>query len=367
MHSLSTLTTLSLVLLTVLNPSSAAPATPAACVIAKDTDVSKCLSSTNIVIQGPFTVPPETKLDLSGLKDGTSVTVKDTITWAKSSKFTKSDFLFTLGGNKITFDGTGATFHGNGQLYWDTKGANGVDNKPKFFKVLTTGGSLIKGIKIKNSPVHIFSIGGSDTTLDHITVDNTDGNKLSGGKTLGHNTDAFDVSATGITIQYSTVQNQDDCLAINDGGNIKFLHNTCSGGHGISIGSIASGKKVDGVTVTSCTISDSDNGVRIKTISGATGGYVKNVNYTDITLSNINKYGIVIEQDYLNGGPTGTPTGGIPISGVTLNGVRGTVSSSAKYSTYILCAACSGFSFSNINITPKNSNCTGVPKTLTGC
>lgn len=35
---------------------------------------------------------------------------------------------------------------------------------------------------------------------------------------------------------------QDDCLAINSGNNIKFLNNYCSGGHGISIGSIASGK-----------------------------------------------------------------------------------------------------------------------------
>ncbi|KAI9322955.1 putative extracellular polygalacturonase [Zopfochytrium polystomum] len=367
MHSLSSLTALGLVVLALLNSTSAAPATPAACVISKASDVSNCLSSTNIVIQGPFTVPAETKLDLSGLKDGTSVTVKDTITWAKSSTFTKADFLFTLGGSKITFDGTGATFHGNGQLYWDTKGTNGVDNKPKFFKVLTTGSSLIKGITIKNSPVHVFSIGGSDTTLDHITVDNTDGDQLSGGKPLGHNTDGFDVSATGITIQYSTVQNQDDCLAINDGSNIQFLHNTCSGGHGISIGSIASGKTVDGVTVTSCSVSNSENGVRIKTISGATGGYVKNVNYTDVTLSNISKYGIVIEQDYLNGGPTGTPTGGIPISAVTLSGIRGTVSSSATYSTYILCAACSGFSFSDINITPKHSNCTGVSSTLAGC
>ena len=34
---------------------------------------------------------------------------------------------------------------------------------------------------------------------------------------------------------YSTVLNQDDCLAINKGSNIVFQGNTCSGGHGISI------------------------------------------------------------------------------------------------------------------------------------
>ncbi|KAI9335347.1 polygalacturonase [Zopfochytrium polystomum] len=355
MHALSTLVPLGTLLLALLAPATtttaaplAAPASSTQCTITSASQVANCVAtSTNILIKGPFTVPADTKIDMSGLKAGTTVTVTGTVTWAKGTKYTKSDFLFTLGGSGITFDGTGATFHGNGQLYWDT-------NEPKFFKVLTTGKSTIKGITMKNSPIHCFSIGGSDTTFDHVTK-------------LGHNTDAFDVSATGITIQNSNVHNQDDCLAINSGSTIKFLSNNCAGGHGISIGSIDSGKTVDGVTVSGCTISNSENGVRIKTISGATGGSVKNVAYTDITLSNISKYGIVIEQDYLNGGPTGTPTAGIPISGVTLTNVHGTMASGATHSTYILCAACSGFSFSQINITPKNPSCTGVSTSLAGC
>lgn len=54
---------------------------------------------------------------------------------------------------------------------------------------------------------------------------------------------------------------------------------------------------VDTVLIESSTISDSDNGCRIKTVYDATGT-VKSVTYKDITLSNIAKYGIVIEQDY---------------------------------------------------------------------
>ena len=50
-------------------------------------------------------------------------------------------------------------------------------------------------------------------------------------------------------------------------------------------------------------------GVRIKTVYGATGS-VSGVTYKDITLSGITKYGVVIEQDYENGSPTGTPTNG---------------------------------------------------------
>ncbi|KAI9332866.1 glycosyl hydrolases family 28-domain-containing protein [Zopfochytrium polystomum] len=331
------------------------------CVINSVASAAACLSSTNILIQGPFTVPGDTTLDLSKLAAGTTVTVSGTVTWAKSSTFTKDNFLFMLGGSGITFDGTGGTFDGNGQLYWDGQGANGGVPKPKMFRVTTTGGSTIKGITIKNTPIHCFSVGGSDTTFSGITVDNSAGD--AGG---GHNTDAFDVSATGITIQNCMVHNQDDCLAVNSGGGITFTGNTCIGGHGISIGSIASGKTVDGVTVSDCTIADSDNGVRIKTIFQATGGFVKNVKYSNIKLSNIAKNGIVIEQDYENGSPTGTPTGGIPISGVTLTNIAGTMSGGKE--VYILCAACTGFSFSGISITGGAAgSCTGVSPVPQGC
>lgn len=69
-------------------------------------------------------------------------------------------------------------------------------------------------------------------------------------------------------------------------------------------------------------------GVRIKTVSEATGS-VKNVTYTGITLSGINDYGIVIEQDYENGDPTGTPTDGVPITELTLSDITGSVGDDA--------------------------------------
>lgn len=69
----------------------------------------------------------------------------------------------------------------------------------------------------------------------------------------------------------------------------------------------------------------------------------------DITLSGIAKYGIVIEQDYLNGGPTGTPTDGVPITDLTLEKITGTVTSDAQ-PYYILCAACSNWSVTGVDV-----------------
>ena len=93
-----------------------------------------------------------------------------------------------------------------------------------------------------------------------------------------------------------------------------------------------------------------------------------NVTYKEITLSNIAKYGIVIEQDYENGSPTGTPTTGVPITALTLNGVKGTVASKGV-ETYILCGkgSCSNRKWSGVAITggTKSSKCTNIPSPAT--
>jgi polygalacturonase len=79
---------------------------------------------------------------------------------------------------------------------------------------------------------------------------------------------------------------------------------------------------------------------------------VSNIIYQNITVSGITDYGIDIQQDYLNGGPTGEPTNGVTISGVTFTDVTGTTTDDAK-DYYILCGSdsCSDFSFSGVSIT----------------
>lgn len=53
-----------------------------------------------------------------------------------------------------------------------------------------------------------------------------------------------------------------------------------------------------------------------------------------------------------NGGPTGSPTNGVKISGITMTNITGTATSTAK-DYYILCGSgsCSDFVFHDINIT----------------
>lgn len=194
-----------------------------------------------------------------------------------------------------------------------------------------------------------------------VTLDNSDGDSQG-----GHNTDAFDVgSSTGVYISGAIVKNQDDCLAINSGTNITFTGGQCSGGHGLSIGSVGGrdDNTVKTVRILNSSISNSQNGVRIKTVYGATGS-VSDVKYEGITLSGITKYGVVIEQDYENGSPTGTPTAGVPITNLSLNGVTGSVTSSAT-NVYILCAkgACSNWTWTNVSVKggKTSSKCSNIP------
>jgi len=164
-----------------------------------------------------------------------------------------------------------------------SEGSNGGVTKPKFFYAHDlTGTSTISGLNILDYPVQCFSINGADgLTISDVTIDN------SAAGDLGHNTDAFDVgSSTNIVISGAIVKNQDDCLAINSGTGITFTGGSCSGGHGLSIGSVGgrTDNDVSDVTISSSTVSDSANGIRIKTVSGATGT-VKGVTFKDITLS----------------------------------------------------------------------------------
>ncbi|KIN05638.1 glycoside hydrolase family 28 protein [Oidiodendron maius Zn] len=314
------------------------------------------------IVLDNIAVPSGTTLDLTDLTSGTSVIFEGETTWGYEEW---SGPLLSISGENIAISGkSGHTLNGGGARWWDGKGTNGGKTKPKFFYAHDlTGRSSITGLNILNTPVQAISIdGASGLTITDMKIDDSAGDKDS----LGHNTDAFDIgSSTGVTITGANVKNQDDCLAINSGSSITFTGGTCSGGHGLSIGSVGGrdDNDVSDINISSSTVTNSQNGVRIKTVYGATGS-VKGVTYKNITLSSISNYGIVIEQDYENGSPTGTPTNGVPITGLTLDGITGTVDSDAT-NIYILCGSgsCSDWTWTGVSVTggKTSTKCKNIP------
>lgn len=231
------------------------------------------------------------------------------------------------------------------------------------------GPSVVEDLHIINWPVHGFYINYcTDLIIRNLLMNNTAGNapnSLSNGLPAAHNTDGFDVSScTNVQILDSVILNQDDCAAVTSGYNVTVSGLYCSGGHGLSIGSVGgkSNNNVTDVVFKDSVVTNSENGARIKTNSGTTG-YVHNIMYDNIQLLNISTYGIDIQQDYLNGGPTGTPTNGVIIDGVTMRDVRGTVQPGAD-NVYILCGdgSCSNIVFEGVAIRGGEDSCNYEPQ-----
>ncbi|CAN9111917.1 unnamed protein product [Alternaria alternata] len=329
-------------------------------------EASKSQSSCATMVLSDVAVPSGTTLDLSSLADGTTVIFEGTTTWGYSEW---KGPLLDIQGKKITVKGAeGSVLNGDGARWWDGKGGNGGKTKPKFFSAHKLTDSTITGITIKNPPVQVVSINGCDgLTITDMTIDASDGDK----DEQGHNTDGFDIgSSNNVIIDGAKVYNQDDCVAVNSGTEITFKNGLCSGGHGLSIGSVGGREDntVDTVTFSNSEVTKSVNGVRVKAKVGTTGK-INKVTYEDITLSEISKYGVLIEQNYDGGDLHGDADTGVPITALTLDNVTGGVSSSG-YDVVVTCGkgSCTGWTWTGVDVTGGKTydKCSNVPS-VTKC
>lgn len=329
------------------------------CTFTAAAQASESASSCSSIVLSNIQVPAGDTLDLSDVKDGTKISFEGTTSFGYKEW---DGPLIRFGGSKITVSAADdAVIDGEGSRWWDGEGTNGGKTKPKFMYAHKLDDSTISGLHIKNTPVQAVSVQANNLHLEDITIDNSDGDDNG-----GHNTDAFDISESdGVYITGAVVKNQDDCIAINSGKNIEFSGGSCSGGHGLSIGSIGgrNDNTVQNVTIHDSTISDSANGVRIKTKVDESGS-VSDVTYSNIKLSGVSDYGIVVEQDYKNGGSSGTPSNDIKVTGVTVDGVTGSVDDDAV-PVYILCGdgSCSDWTWKNVDVSggKKSDKCENVP------
>ncbi|EPS38819.1 hypothetical protein H072_7402 [Dactylellina haptotyla CBS 200.50] len=319
-------------------------------------------TSCSTIILSALSVPSGVTLNLEKLNEGTTVifrgkTVFGFAEWEGS--------LVSVSGNKITVKGDpSSVLDGQGALYWDGLGGSGGKIKPKFFKANNLNDSVIDGITILNAPKNSFSL----NRVYNLVVKNIYINDKAGTTSgLGHNTDGFNINnADGVFITNVTVYNQDDCMNVNTGQNILMTKSFCSGGHGLSIGSVANGAVVRNVTYDTITMEKSQQAVRIKTNSGAVAS-VSDITYRNIkinggTTTGIVDYGIIVDQSY--GGTKNSPTNGVTINGFTLENVTGTVPSDA-INIQIQCGvgSCSNFKWTNVKVTggKTSTNCMNVP------
>ncbi|GAB1522887.1 hypothetical protein RhiTH_006012 [Rhizoctonia solani] len=257
-------------------------------------DVSSAVECTTININS-FTVPAGETFSISA-PTGATINVLGDVTFGYA---VWSGPFFELSGTDITFNGNGYTFNGQGEQYWDGLGSSGSTKPHPMMKIKSSG--TFTNLIVKNSPQQCFSFGNDAAlTVSKVTVDN--------------------FSVSDLTIEDSTVINQDDCLAINKGSNIIFQRNSCSNGHGISIGSITSDVTVSNVQILDNTVTSNAQGFRIKTDASATGSTVSGIYYSGNTATGCTSYGVIVDQSYPS--TLGTPGTGVIISNVTFAGTN---------------------------------------------
>ncbi|KAK7258800.1 hypothetical protein RIF29_24387 [Crotalaria pallida] len=218
--------------------------------------------------------------------------------------------------NGLVFNG-GGQIDGQGSIWWKICKAL-LFNNCQYLKLIGTR-------HLNSARAHI-----SITNSEHVTVSglsiSAPGNSP--------NTDGFDISDSSyLTIHQTNIGTGDDCIAMNRGtSNINIINVNCGPGHGISIGSLGkngANEKVENVYVGYSSFNGTTNGVRIKTWQNGFG-YVRNVTFEHITVINTQNP-IIINQNYLDipnvqdkNQSEAAQGGGLEITGVTYNDVRGT-------------------------------------------
>ncbi|KAL0337965.1 UNVERIFIED_CONTAM: Polygalacturonase [Sesamum calycinum] len=191
----------------------------------------------------------------------------------------------------------GGTIDGNGNVWWQNS-CKINKNKPckdaptavTFYKCTEL---VVKNLKIQNAQqIHVSFERCKRVEASKLVVKAPESSP---------NTDGIHITATqDIHVSSSTIATGDDCISIVSGSKkVRASDITCGPGHGISIGSLGSGKSeahVSDVVVNRAKLSGTTNGVRIKTWQGGSGS-ANNIEFKNIEMDNV-KNPIIIDQNY---------------------------------------------------------------------
>jgi len=196
------------------------------------------------------------------------------VTWTGTTFISGSNL------HDLEISGSGAV-DGQGAPWWPYSNTNG-DTRAIMFSPSDCDRVLIQNVTLSNSPMfHIAISGGSsgNTTVQGVTI-------FAPGSSP--NTDACDVDGTNILVQNCNISEGDDDFTCGGGtSGVLLTNNTYGTGHGISIGSYTDQGGVSNITVINCTMNGTVNGIRIKSDNNR-GGLVQNINYYNVSMTNVN-------------------------------------------------------------------------------
>ncbi|XP_071689105.1 probable polygalacturonase At1g80170 [Rutidosis leptorrhynchoides] len=149
---------------------------------------------------------------------------------------------------------------------------------------------------------NLMIVNGQQMQMAFTTCDGVTASRLTVFAPAGSpNTDGIHISAsTNVKLKDTTVRTGDDCISIvSNSSKVQVRNIFCGPGHGISIGSLGESGTCDQVydiSVYGAFLSNTDNGLRIKTWQGGSG-FVNNVKFENIWMENVSNP-IIIDQYY---------------------------------------------------------------------
>ncbi|EIW74312.1 hypothetical protein CONPUDRAFT_133182 [Coniophora puteana RWD-64-598 SS2] len=283
---------------------------------------STCSSGATVVLDSYYVV--NTVLITTGLQD-VSVELSGTVQYTPNIAYWSPNSLYLTFQNATTywfFSGDnlhlygGGTIDGNGQVWWDypnkTVGTAGGSSTTFARPVpLTVGNAtnvVVENITQIGSPFwNNFVYQSQNVTYRNIHINTT-----SYSSNAAANSDGWDIYRSSyVTIEDSTINNDDDCVALKPNSTDIIVQNVyCNGSHGISVGSLGQYAGVTDIVanffVNNVSMNNAENGARIKAFGGnpdpnstAGGGlgYVKNVTFQNLQVYNVD-YPIYLDQCY---------------------------------------------------------------------
>ncbi|KAK9735857.1 hypothetical protein RND81_04G233000 [Saponaria officinalis] len=245
----------------------------------------------------------------------------------------------------------GGVLDARGPSWWSCKTSGNVD--------CSDGATTLRMLNSNN--VHISGLTSLNSQMFHIGINGCQNVHIEGVDVIASadspNTDGIHVqSSMHVTIINSTMRTGDDCISIGPGvKNVHIEDILCGPGHGISIGSLGWTEKESGVqnvTVKSVVISNTTNGLRIKSWARPSTGFVQDILYQNIKLQHVENP-IIVDQNYCpNHQNCPNKESGIKISNVIYSGIYGT--SATKEAITFECSTtypCTSIKLENINIT----------------
>ncbi|XP_027356430.1 polygalacturonase-like [Abrus precatorius] len=311
-------------------------------------------------VKGPCKAPIEVKVDGTIQAPISQNDLKDAGQWIKFGYIDS----FTLSGSGV--------FNGQGEAAWKLNDCS--TNKDCHMLCMNFGfnfvkNSIIRDVTSKDSKnFHVNVLGCNNVTFDGFKI-SAPANSL--------NTDGIHIArSTNIKVINTNIGTGDDCISIGDGSkNLTIQNVNCGPGHGISVGSLGkyeTEEPVEGLLVKNCTLTETDNGVRIKTWPDTPGTItISDMHFEDLTMVNV-KNPIIIDQEYCpwNQCSKKNPSK-IKISKIYFKNIKGT--SATQEGLTLICSSgvpCEGIEVTDVALTfngaEATAKCANAKPIITG-